>query len=54
MLVFNNADFQAVALFRDAILMGGGIAAWSSPNGFSEAAKKFRLKNLDLKPKLEI
>ncbi|PAV67723.1 hypothetical protein WR25_04234 [Diploscapter pachys] len=39
--LMNPVDFLAVALFRDAILMGGGIAAWSSPNGFSEAAKKF-------------
>ncbi|KAK6048817.1 hypothetical protein COOONC_13678 [Cooperia oncophora] len=31
---------QAVAFLRDCVLIGGGLAAWTSPSGFSEVAKK--------------
>nr|CDJ82259.1 unnamed protein product [Haemonchus contortus] len=36
----NPVDFLAVALLRDCVLIGGGLAAWTSPSGFSEVAKK--------------
>ncbi|KAK6725515.1 hypothetical protein RB195_004065 [Necator americanus] len=31
---------QGVALLRDCVLLGGAIAAWTSPSGFSEVAAK--------------
>ncbi|CAI4225841.1 unnamed protein product [Auanema sp. JU1783] len=36
----NPVDFLGVAMLRDCILLGGGIAAWTSPNGFAQAAAK--------------
>ena len=32
--------YQGVALLRDCILIGGGIAAYSAPAGFSQVAEK--------------
>ncbi|ETN76645.1 antigen peptide transporter 2 [Necator americanus] len=36
----NPIDFLGVALLRDCVLLGGAIAAWTSPSGFSEVAAK--------------
>ncbi|KAL6732530.1 hypothetical protein Aduo_003282 [Ancylostoma duodenale] len=36
----NPIDFLGVALLRECVLIGGGIAAWTSPSGFSEVAAK--------------
>ncbi|VDP14193.1 unnamed protein product [Heligmosomoides polygyrus] len=36
----NPIDFLGVAILRDCVLIGGGLAAWTSPSGFSEIAKK--------------
>ncbi|CAI5438864.1 unnamed protein product [Caenorhabditis angaria] len=37
-----HIDFLAVAFIRDAILLGGAVAAWASPSGFSQVAESVK------------